>query len=185
MCSAGIVSLVAQGIGGGLSAQGALTAGEEGKAQLDFESQIALNNAAQAGMDITATQEAGAEERAIIAEDFQDIREAGKGSFAAGNVMLGTGSAAAFDEAALAQLSKEQGRITEKEARQVAALETERRSLMSEAQNLRRAGKNVRRASRTSAVSQFLGQAGQSAGQASQLRARQRERQIAQESPLR
>ena len=178
MCSSAIVSLVAQGIGGGLSAHAGMEASQAEQSKLRFESLVALNNAQLAERDIALTQEEADVSKQETALDIEELRGQARTSFASGNVLLDEGSAARFDQAALEESKRQQAAIQQQADIEKARFGQERQSLIAEAGQLRKAAKTRKRTGRLAATAQLFGTASSVAGQAGNLRATRRQQEL-------
>ena len=184
MCSGGMIGGVLGLVGGGLQAQGQVEQGRAEENRLNSEAQIADNNAALAAQDIELTQEQAEFQKGDVDIATAELRGEAKTSFGAGNVLIGDGSAAQFDAAAVEQAARDKGAIQQQADTQKTKFANERKSILFNAKNLRSAAGRVGRASKIGAAGTFLGSAGNAASQFSNMRARDRQKQDLRDSRL-
>jgi hypothetical protein len=124
--------------------------------QLRFDAQVTANNAELARQDQMIEAERGAQERAALTKQEQQVRGEGRVGYAAGNIVVDTGTPLEFDIAQAEQFARERETSRDEQALAIQRLETERQSLLAESRLKRRASRSAKRGGAISAVGGFL-----------------------------
>ena len=157
MCNAAAISMIAQGIGGGISGYGTYKQYSSSAAQQEFEAAQAVQNAQLAKQQQGLVQEAANQQISNIGLSTSQQLGAATAGYAGGNIMVDSGTPLTYRMEAVSQAEREKAATQRQADLDMWKLENERRSLLAQAAMLKRASKDTRSAGKLAAFSSLLG----------------------------
>ena len=141
------------------SAVGAISQSRAESNAAQYQAQVADNNAKLAEFQAQDAAERAEEDRSELRRDVARLKAAGRTSFAAGNVLLGSGSPVDWELDIAEQEHINLERIDRAKQLEQFGFRTQQSNYLSEANNLRAQAKNARTSGFLSATSTIVGSA--------------------------